>query len=191
MTTQEGQPQESAAMGAAGAEVMASVEWGGFVISHIEKDLNMVEAGQQDEQESEEPAEGPDVEPPPLAYDDEDKEGHWTDGMKAHTKEKQDDEDEGTRKKSKRAQKRSRQKERKRIVKMGCGCSGTAAGARNHEGCCVEVPPGLPAKGPEQSSARGSGGSSGSSQDHERTKKEQEGEDKIKQWKKDMTWKTE
>ena len=59
-----------------------------------------------------------------------------------------------------------------------------------HPNCGIETPPGLPAKGPEQSSAKGSGSSSGSSQDHEKAQKEQKGNDKIEQWKKDMTWKT-
>ena len=67
VTTQEGQQQEPAAAGAAGAaEVVAGIEWGGFVISHIERDLNMVETGQRNEQESEEEAAVPEVEPPAI-----------------------------------------------------------------------------------------------------------------------------
>ena len=140
MTTQEGQKQESGAAGKKEGDCGA-VEWGGFVISHIERDLNAVEAGQQEGQEDEvtnqETAQAPEVGPPPS----------WTEGLKAHLKDK--GEEEGMKEKSKRARKKCRQKERKRMMKMGCGCSGASD--------CIARPPGILAKTPGKATAKGTG----------------------------------
>ena len=155
---------------------MGGVEWGGFTLSHVERDIGAVEEGPRGE-EKEDRKESP---PPPAHHNplpqkkkDSDQENHWTQGLKEHTKEKQDeDEDEGwIESRTKRARKRCRQKERKKIIRTGCGCSGMTA-------CCgvsklgtteesrkwkeevasrIERPPGLPAKGPGQSPAKGSG----------------------------------
>ena len=134
--------------------------------------------------------------------------------MDAHIKDKQDDESDKMNDKTKKARQMCRRKERKRMIKMGCGCSGMTACApqvaRTYDGqekpqvcACeapkprkvkedtdqeVELPPGLPAKGPRQSLERGSGSSGGSSQDHQKAQKEQEWKDMMAQRKQDMTW---